>query len=161
MQKRMKLLKNQKGMTLVELLAVLVILGIIAAIAVPNIGNIINDSKDKAILADAQTILSGAKVAQANGEGEKNDKTGTITFNKDVLEPYVEGIDSNADYSVSYDSTTGWSVTYSKLGDITEANRTKYGITKDTNNNYTITATNLSKALKGEVTKEEKSGNSQ
>ncbi len=32
------LLKNQKGLTLVELLAVIVILGIIAAIAVPSIG---------------------------------------------------------------------------------------------------------------------------
>ncbi len=33
-----KRLKNEKGLTLVELLAVIVILGIIAAIAVPSIG---------------------------------------------------------------------------------------------------------------------------
>ncbi|MCM3798964.1 type II secretion system GspH family protein [Caldibacillus thermoamylovorans] len=140
MQKRMKLLKNQKGMTLVELLAVLVILGIIAAIAIPMIGNVIQDSKERAILADAQSILSGAKIAQANGVKE---------FTKDNIKAYVEGIDSDADYSVSYDSTTGWSVTYSKLGVIKEANRTKYGITK-ARGKYTITATNLSKALKGE-----------
>lgn len=156
MQKRMKLLKNQKGMTLVELLAVLVILGIIAAIAVPMIGNIINDSKDKAILADAQTILSGAKVAQANGEGEKNDKKGTITFNSAVLQNYVDGVTLEDTDSVIYNlpaenATEGtWSVTYSKLGDIKKANRTKYGITK-ARGKYTITASDLSKALKGEV----------
>lgn len=38
MEKIKKLLKNQKGFTLVELLAVIVILGIIAAIAIPSIG---------------------------------------------------------------------------------------------------------------------------
>ncbi len=42
MKRLKKLLKNQKGFTLVELLAVIVILGIIAAIAIPSIGNIID-----------------------------------------------------------------------------------------------------------------------
>ena len=40
-----KRLKNEKGLTLVELLAVIVILGVIAAIAVPSIGNIIENSR--------------------------------------------------------------------------------------------------------------------
>ena len=41
MKRKMKaLLKNEKGLTLIELLAVIVILGIIAAIAVPSIGGI-------------------------------------------------------------------------------------------------------------------------
>ena len=39
-------LKNQKGLTLIELLAVIVILGIIAAIAIPSIGNIIQNTKN-------------------------------------------------------------------------------------------------------------------
>ncbi|MCB5933483.1 prepilin-type N-terminal cleavage/methylation domain-containing protein [Caldibacillus thermoamylovorans] len=67
MQKRMKLLKNQKGMTLVELLAVLVILGIIAAIAVPLIGNMIENSRDKAAINDAISIIAAAKLADSNG----------------------------------------------------------------------------------------------
>ena len=52
-----KRLKNEKGLTLVELLAVIVILGIIAAIAVPSIGGIIQDSRVKAVKADAQNVL--------------------------------------------------------------------------------------------------------
>ena len=51
-----KRLKNEKGLTLVELLAVVVILGIIAAIAVPSIGNIIENSKYNAVKADALTF---------------------------------------------------------------------------------------------------------
>ncbi|TMV52641.1 prepilin-type N-terminal cleavage/methylation domain-containing protein [Paenibacillus mesophilus] len=50
--KKWKLLKNQKGLTLVELLAVIVILGIIAAIAIPSIGGIVENSKRN---ADAET----------------------------------------------------------------------------------------------------------
>ena len=40
-----KRLKNEKGLTLVELLAVIVILGIIAAIAIPSIGNIVENTR--------------------------------------------------------------------------------------------------------------------
>lgn len=45
LQKCRKMLRNEKGLTLIELLAVVVILGIIAAIAVPSIGKIIDNSK--------------------------------------------------------------------------------------------------------------------
>ncbi|MGO4494347.1 prepilin-type N-terminal cleavage/methylation domain-containing protein [Paenibacillus sp. 2RAB27] len=54
MNTKLRLLKNQKGLTLVELLAVIVILGVVAAIAVPAIGGIINNSK---VNADKQTEL--------------------------------------------------------------------------------------------------------
>ena len=39
------LLKNEKGLTLIELLAVIVILGIIAAIAIPRIGGLFKMQK--------------------------------------------------------------------------------------------------------------------
>lgn len=151
MQKRIKLLKNQKGMTLVELLAVLVILGIIAAIAIPMIGNVINDSRDKAILADAQTVLSAAKVAYANGEGKKainNSKT-KITFNKDVLEPYVEGATlADGDKVVYIVEDKRWSITYAALGNMKK--QKKYGLTtSDDSKVTTTTAEKLNKALQG------------
>ncbi|RIV13331.1 prepilin-type N-terminal cleavage/methylation domain-containing protein, partial [Priestia flexa] len=44
-----KFLKNEKGLTLIELLAVIVILGIIAAIAIPSIGGIIQKSREDAV----------------------------------------------------------------------------------------------------------------
>jgi len=81
----MKQLKNERGLTLVELLAVIVILAIIAAIAAVAIGNVINNSKDKAILSDAVTIIDGAKIAVMDDvevpEGG---------LKKAQLEPYVE-----------------------------------------------------------------------
>ena len=45
MKKMKQILKNEKGLTLIELLAVIVILAIVAAIAVPAIGNIIENSR--------------------------------------------------------------------------------------------------------------------
>lgn len=57
-----KRLNNEKGLTLVELLAVIVILGIIAAIAIPSIGGIIQGSREKAVIADAQNALSAASL---------------------------------------------------------------------------------------------------
>lgn len=54
-------LKNEKGLTLVELLAVIVILAIVAAIAVPAIGNVIDNSRYKALKADAINVIHAAQ----------------------------------------------------------------------------------------------------
>lgn len=62
-----KRIKNEKGLTLIELLAVVVILAIVAAIAVPAIGNIINTQRDKAVLADISSVISAAKIANVDG----------------------------------------------------------------------------------------------
>lgn len=80
MQKR---LKNEKGMTLIELLAVIVILAIIAAIAIPAIGNIIENSRYNALKSDALNILSSASIYAA-----ESDITGEITA--EALKPYLE-----------------------------------------------------------------------
>lgn len=55
-------LKEQKGLTLIELLAVIVILAIIAAIAIPAIGNIMTNSKVSALQADGQNVLAAANI---------------------------------------------------------------------------------------------------
>ena len=57
-----KQLKNEKGLTLIELLAVIVILAIVAAIAIPAIGNIIQNSSQKAVIADAQNVLAAGNL---------------------------------------------------------------------------------------------------
>ena len=58
-----KALKNEKGLTLVELLAVIVILGIIAAIAVPAVANIIDNSRKDAHVANAESLYNAARLA--------------------------------------------------------------------------------------------------
>ncbi|MTD29670.1 prepilin-type N-terminal cleavage/methylation domain-containing protein [Planomicrobium sp. YIM 101495] len=55
-------LKEQKGLTLIELLAVIVILAIIAAIAIPAIGNIIENSRNGAVKSDYQNALAAANI---------------------------------------------------------------------------------------------------
>lgn len=57
-----KQLKNEKGLTLIELLAVIVILAIIAAIAIPAIWNIINNSRYNAIKSDAINVINAAQL---------------------------------------------------------------------------------------------------
>jgi len=70
-----KQLKDERGLTLVELLVVVVILGIIAAIAVVAIGGIIENSKKDAMVADAKQMVSSAKLYTAS-----NPKAGTLDF---------------------------------------------------------------------------------
>lgn len=85
-----KKLKNEKGLTLVELLAVIVILGIIAAIAVPAIGNIIQNTREKAVMADAINAMEAANLyfVEHPDETEVSLKaTGTGESLKEGLEP--------------------------------------------------------------------------
>ncbi|MCB7070096.1 type II secretion system GspH family protein [Caldibacillus sp. 210928-DFI.2.22] len=138
MQKRMKLLKNQKGMTLVELLAVLVILGIIAAIAIPMIGNAISESKQKGELNDALNIIAAAKLADANGDKAGSDDS----YTKEEL---VEGgyLDDSA--STSFTSVDKkdkqWILKGYKFNKATKIAKTGGGYSE----------ANIKKALKGEV----------
>ncbi|MFJ7727110.1 type II secretion system protein [Neobacillus sp. NPDC097160] len=66
LQKLKMKLKDQKGLTLIELLAVIVILGIIAAIAVPSILGLIDNTKKDAHVANAQQMVNSAKMAIAS-----------------------------------------------------------------------------------------------
>ena len=102
MKKMKHLLKNEKGLTLIELLAVIVILAIVAAIAVPSIGNIIENSRIKAVKADAANILNAANLYFIdNNSGDK------ATFTND---PKTEGLD---DYLESQGDFTEFTVTNS------------------------------------------------
>lgn len=73
-------LKDQKGLTLIELLAVIVIIAIIAAIAIPAIGNIIENSRNGAVKSDYQNALAAANIYFT-----ENDNATTTTVTVGVL----------------------------------------------------------------------------
>jgi type IV pilus assembly protein PilA len=145
LQKLKKRIKNQRGMTLVELLAVIVILGIISAIAIPSIGKVIENSKRDAIRADALQILNAAKLyAAENGVPE-------TAIEPDDLENYIENLTtfdgnaneaasaSNPTYTVNFNGNSspeitgvgakgGVSITFNSA-DISEIDKAKKGAT--------------------------------
>ncbi len=67
LERMKKMIKKNKGFTLVELLAVIAILAIIVAIAVPTIGNVIGDSEEKAHEANVELIENAARLAHVSG----------------------------------------------------------------------------------------------
>jgi type IV pilus assembly protein PilA len=98
-----KKLKDQKGLTLVELLAVVVILGIISAIAVPSIGGLIEKSKKDAQVAEALQIINAAKLAHASNSTITTWKHASDGPTVGALSNMLENIKEDSDdYTVTY-----------------------------------------------------------
>ncbi len=104
-------MKNNKGVTLVELLIVIVVMGIIAAFAIPAVGTIIENTQKDSILADALAIENAAKLYCS---ATTCDSDQSLTWTQ--LSPYVEGIeDSYYDFTnntgiVATKTAAGWTV---------------------------------------------------
>lgn len=97
-------LKEQKGLTLIELLAVIVILAIIAAIAVPAIGNIIDNSRVGAMKSDAVNALNAAELFLAdNPEWFETPASGTANTEideDDLVGDYLDASDAFDTFSI-------------------------------------------------------------
>ena len=150
-----KLLKNQKGLTLIELLAVIVILAIVAAIAVPAIGNIIENSRYNAVKADAINALNAAHLyytdnqgGETNGDNGVGNTTNGITVAQLIAAKYLETggkLEGVTGLSISKDNpkSINGTVTYSGSKKVNFNYSTITTISKDSNKgsgegNYTI-----------------------
>ncbi|MBA2878539.1 type IV pilus assembly protein PilA [Anoxybacillus kamchatkensis] len=89
-----RFIRNEKGLTLIELLAVIVILGIIAAIAIPSIGGLIDNSKKDAHVANAQQMINAAKIAVTADKSLVPPKSQSLYVNLSYLEDkgYLETV---------------------------------------------------------------------
>ncbi|MFP8782161.1 prepilin-type N-terminal cleavage/methylation domain-containing protein [Planococcus plakortidis] len=104
-----KKLKDQKGMTLIELLAVIVIIAIIAAIAIPAIGNIIDNSRVGAIKSDAQNAIQGAELLLIDNPDALAAATDTITLDELVSE-YLDdeaSFENDTTFEITRNATSG------------------------------------------------------
>lgn len=98
-----KRLKEQKGMTLIELLAVIVILGIISAIAIPSILGLMDNSKKDAHVANARQMINSAKMAVSGDASlQPKDKPVDLTLKNLEDKGYIEKI-KDPDGGTSYD----------------------------------------------------------
>ncbi len=105
------MIKNNKGVTLVELLIVIVVMGIIAAFAIPAVGTIIDNTQKDAIHADAIAVENAANLFCAQTSCASNE---TLMWSE--VDDYVEGI------SITYYDFDG-----SGTGDVIVASKTANG----------------------------------
>jgi type IV pilus assembly protein PilA len=99
-----RFLKNEKGLTLIELLAVIVILGIISAIAVPSIGGLINKTKEDAQVAEAVQIINAARIYSTTNPSD-------TSITRTELEPYLDKV-KDTDFTVTVTKDSNNKFTY-------------------------------------------------
>ncbi|AXU51718.1 type II secretion system protein [Clostridioides difficile] len=96
----MKLKKNKKGFTLVELLVVIAIIGILAVVAVPALFSNINKAKVASVESDYSSIKSAS--LSYYSDTNKIPVTTTDKAGLTILETYMESLPDKADIGGKY-----------------------------------------------------------
>ena len=139
-------LKDQKGLTLIELLAVIVILAIIAAIAIPAIGNIVENSRFSAIKSDGINAIGAANIYFTENSSET-----TVLVSKLKTDKYLDSIGklkgtetiTKATGGIEINSASGGEITYSSGKTVTFTNATVEEINGDNKKGSTNAAGNV------------------
>lgn len=123
LQQMKKRMKDEKGLTLIELLAVIVILAIIAAIAIPAIGNIIENSRVKGAKADAANVLNAANLYFT-----ENSNATTFTHETEGVKDFISEKGTISEFTVTKDGMEitatgtaggkGYTITQSTLSEL-------------------------------------------
>lgn len=148
MFKKVKHLKNQKGLTLVELLAVIVILAIIAAIAIPSIGNIVDNSRAKAQVSDAINVLNAANIYFTDNPTVASIKGSSATASDTTLisTGYLENTGKITDITVTNVEGGSNTITFTFTGGV------KVGGAKNATVTTTLDKLTNAKVSKGDIT---------
>ena len=93
-------MNKNSGFTLVELLVVIVVLGLLLALSVPKIKKVMNESKRKAFLGEAQAVYRTAKLKALDLANEGN---GGVIDSKGLTKLDMKG--NKLDYCVIVDET--------------------------------------------------------
>lgn len=89
MKEKMKyVLRNEDGMTMIELLATVVILAIIAGIGVVAIGNVIQNSREDAMVSNVQQAMNAANMYLM--DPSRDVKTQQITLDDVIKADYLK-----------------------------------------------------------------------
>ncbi len=104
--KKKRILRNQKGFTLVEIIAVLVILGILAAVAVPKYLDLQEDARAKA-----------ANGAIAEIKGRASMSYGQSLLQSDGVQPTIASCAPDTD--AGEDFIIGWASSGTRAGRVT------------------------------------------
>ncbi|MFW6319928.1 MAG: prepilin-type N-terminal cleavage/methylation domain-containing protein, partial [Bacillota bacterium] len=105
------MIKNNKGVTLVELLIVIVILGIIAAVSIPAVGNIVDNAQRDAFGAEANNIRSAATTYCAQSSAVDACQFTAGDGSSDYLTSEELGLDIDAvDYAAWLNGDGDWEI---------------------------------------------------
>ncbi|WP_332649379.1 prepilin-type N-terminal cleavage/methylation domain-containing protein [Lysinibacillus sp. 54212] len=138
-----KRIKNEKGLSLVELLAVIVILAIVAAIAIPAIGNIIENSRLNGVKSDAINVINSANLYYTD-----NPEATTVDVKKLKEDKYLDSEGTiPADATISVDvprKLTAAAIKFSGEKTVTFKGATVKGINDEKTKGSAVPDTGLS-----------------